>query len=119
MTTPAFSLESTGGTGAVVKSVLDRERDASSMVALTVPAPRAPLEALLAACPGEDAFLWDPPDGVSFAAAGVVEALEATGTRRMQHVKERSIALWSRLRVPDQRVTELRCVGGFSFQPGQ
>lgn len=119
MTTQAVSFEAPSRSAAFVRAEL--ERDPSSIVAIVVPAPLAPLDALFAACPEDDAFLWDPRDGTSMAAAGVAEVLEATGTRRMQHLKDRALALWPRVRVSalDDRAPMPRCFGGFSFQSGQ
>src|SRR5689334_3095641 len=121
MTTPATPFEAPSRCGTLVRAELEGEREASSMLAIGVPAPRAPLEALFEACPGEDAVLWEPREGMGIAAAGVAEALEATGIRRMQHVKERALALWPKVRLAalGAGAPKPRCFGGFSFQPGQ
>lgn len=121
MTTPAVSLRGPTPAGAFLGAAFDAARDPSSIIAASVRAPIAPLDALLTACPGEDAFLWDPREGMSFAVAGVAAALEATGLRRMQHIKERASELWPRVSVSalDGGAPAPRCFGGFSFQPGQ
>lgn len=121
MTTSAASFDAPSPAGAFLASQFDRERDASSIVAVSVPAPIAPLDAMLSAQPGDDAFLWDPRDGASFAAVGVAAELEASGARRMVHVRDRAGDLWSRVSVSSlaEGAPPLRCFGGFSFQAGQ
>lgn len=121
MTTSAASFDAPSPAGAFLASQFDREREASSIVAVSVPAPFAPLDTVLSTHPDEDAFLWDPREGASFAAVGIAAVLEASGGRRMVHVRERAAALWPRVSVSTQAegAPPLRCFGGFSFQAGQ
>jgi menaquinone-specific isochorismate synthase len=121
MTTPAVRMEAPSRAGAFVRAELERRKGVEEMVALGVPAPVGPLEAVLAARPNDDAFLWDPREGSGFAAIGVAESIEATGTRRMQHVKDRALALLPRVLVAALGIAEPkpRYFGGFSFQAGQ
>jgi isochorismate synthase len=121
MTTSAASFDALSSSAAFVLSELDHQRDAASIVAVTVPAPFAPLEALLSVHPDEDAFLWDPRDGASFAGVGAVSVLEASGARRMVHVRDRAADLWRNVAASAlvEGAPPLRCFGGFSFQAGQ
>lgn len=120
MTNPALSFEAPSSGAMLLAAQLDRA-PASSLLAVTVPAPLAPLETALSARPDENAVLWDPREGAGIAAVGVVAALEATGPRRMAHVKDRAKELWPRLSVSAQveGAPRPRCFGGFSFQAGQ
>jgi len=121
MSTPAVSIRGPGESVAFLGAALESRRAPDAIVAASFPAPFAPLDAVLTACPNDDAFLWDPREGMAFAAAGVGASLEATGLRRMQHVKDRATELWSRVEVSaiDAEAPRPRCFGGFSFQAGQ
>jgi isochorismate synthase len=121
MTTSAVSLDPPTDSSVFIEAQLAGLRDERSIVAVSLPAPHAPLDALLSARPEETAFLWDPREGPSFAALGAIATIEASGSRRMLHVRDRAGELWPRLTVASlvEGAPRPRCFGGFSFQPGQ
>ncbi len=92
-----------------------------SVAVISVPAPLAPLEALIEALPSEDSLLWSPPEGPSFSAAGAAETLWSAGQGRGDQIRRLAGALFSRIEtitLGEDAPPPPRCFGGFSFQPG-
>lgn len=91
-----------------------------ALLIASVPAPLAPLEALFRAAPGEDAFLWHPPEGPSFSALAAAETLRAEGPQRIASIRRQAADLWAgATRIASgEPPPEARCFGGLSFEPG-
>jgi isochorismate synthase len=105
----------------LVRGALESMREDAAFVVVSVPAPLAPLETLLDTSPTEEAILWEPAEGPSFAALGAVETLVGSGTPRSEQIRRAADALWSKLQTVnggDDAVPAARFFGGFSFQAG-
>jgi menaquinone-specific isochorismate synthase len=123
MTTQALSAATMAklpGPGPFVHAALEAIRDRHALAWVTVPAPLAPLEALLEAGPGEDALLWQPSEGPSFSAIGAVETLTGAGATRTAQIRNGAESIWPRLSTATlgDAPPAPRFFGGFSFQPG-
>jgi isochorismate synthase len=95
--------------------------DNDRILLLHVPAPVAPVEALLASDSGADGLLWAPPGDPAFAGVGVAVELRGSGEGRFAQVRAAGEALWRRLAhraLPGVEAPPTRLVGGFAFQPG-
>jgi isochorismate synthase len=103
-----------------VQSALAAPRAEGALVVITVPAPHAPLETLLEYAPGEDAVLWDPPDGAGFAGIGAAVVIDGTGAARFDDVTAQAAALWPLLeiRTLGDEAPPPRLFGGFAFNAG-
>lgn len=91
-----------------------------ALLIVSVPAPLAPLEGLFRAAPGEDAFLWHPPEGPSFSALSAAETLRAEGPGRIASIRRQAADLWAgATRIAcGEPPPDARCFGGLSFEPG-
>ena len=88
---------------------------------LSVPAPLAAAEALLAAFADSDAVFWAPGRGEAFAGIGSSELLTANGRDRFASIEAQALSLFERL-VPLGAIEESpapRLFGGFAFQAGR
>lgn len=86
-----------------------------------LPAPRAPLDALLTHFEHEEAVLWAPCRGVEVAAIGAAHVLEVTGSERFGSLRRDADELWGRLSVVNLSGTSApqpRLFGGFAFRAG-
>ncbi|RMH38955.1 MAG: isochorismate synthase [Deltaproteobacteria bacterium] len=90
------------------------DRAAGALVHVTVPAPVAPPEALLAIAPAEPAVLWAPPDGPAFAGVGIAAELDATASRADAAALWRRVATIALSDAPPRP----RMFGGMAFAPG-
>ena len=91
------------------------------LAVVTVPAPLAPLEALLRAAGDRSGFLWDPPAGPRMAGIGHAIEIRTEGAARIERLRSRAAAVWSRIehvRHPDVPVVAPRMFGGFAFIEG-
>jgi isochorismate synthase len=92
------------------------------LAVVTVPAPLAPLEALLGHARGRPSLLWDPPHGPGYCGVGHAAEIRAEGPARIALVEERARDIWDRLahvRHPDVPAeVEPRLFGGFAFTEG-
>ncbi len=98
---------------AFVAHALERSRGAVAHI--TVPAPVAPPETLLAIAPSEPAVLWCPPAGP--AVAGIGEAIRLG----VDDLRGDAAALWRRtaeLTFPGCTAMPPRLFGGIAFAPG-
>jgi menaquinone-specific isochorismate synthase len=88
-------------------------------VVVDVEAPVAEADAVLQAFPDEDAVLWSPPRGPEYAGLGIAQSIEGRAGARFDEVRERSHALWRRLRAlgtgPASAELGPRLFGGFAF----
>lgn len=91
-----------------------------TLVIATLPAPLAPHEVLFRAAPGEDAFLWQPPEGPSFSGLSAAETLRAEGRERFASIRRQAAELWARAtRISSgDPPPHARCFGGLAFEPG-
>lgn len=62
-------------------------------VVVTVAFPGGRPEALVEALPGEDGFVWNPPEGARFAGAGVARSIETEGEERIPRLLAESTRL--------------------------
>jgi isochorismate synthase len=107
--------------GDFVRAALETFRDGTDVLVVSVPAPLAPLEALLEANPLEDALLFEPQEGPAFAAVGALVSLTGRGDGRVEQIRRSAEDLFSKLdhvSAADDGVPAPRCFGGLSFQPG-
>ena len=84
---------------------------------LALPAPVAPIEALLAGV-DTDALAWAAPSGFELSALGAAEVVEASGPTRFRDVAERGREVLSRVRslgLLGATAPAPRLFGGFSF----
>lgn len=91
------------------------------VLALVVPAPLAPPEALLRAAERSHAVLWDPPQGDAAAGVGAAWRLDLAGPGRFLDLRRAADRLWSRLRLathPGAPPRAPRLYGGFAFDVG-
>ena len=70
----------------VLRAAFQTIVDPRAIAVVTVPAPLAPLEALLEAAPAEDALVWHPAEGPSFAAVGAIATLRGEGPDRVAEI---------------------------------
>lgn len=91
-----------------------------ALLIVSVAAPLAPLEALFRAAPGEDTFLWHPPEGPAFSALSAAETLRAEGPQRIASIRRQASELWAgATRIASgEPPPDPRCFGGLSFAPG-
>lgn len=83
---------------------------------ISLPAPNAPVEALLDSGAG-DAVLWAPREGAAFSGIGAATTLVASGPDRFREIRERSPAHQHvQLGVPGSPLP--LWFGGFAFQAG-
>jgi isochorismate synthase len=103
-----------------VQGALAARRAEGTLIVVTVPAPTAPLEALFEYAPGEDAVLWDPPDGAGFAGIGAAVVVEGAGASRFEDVTARAATLWPLLELHTlgDEAPPPRLFGGFAFNAG-
>jgi isochorismate synthase len=123
MTIPAASVvasERSTRVAAFLDAALEGVRDPSSLLVASVPAPEAPLEALLELNPAEDAIVWAARGGPDFAALGAAVSLTASGPERIEELERAGSDLFARLTVValGDPAPRPRCFGGFSFEPG-
>lgn len=104
--------------GQTLASLAGRQK----LAVVTVPAPIAPLEALLGQARGQTALLWDPPHGPGYCGIGQTVEIRAEGQARIALVEERARRIWAELahvRHPDVPAdVEPRLFGGFAFTEG-
>lgn len=114
------------GAGTAPSAFLDQALAAlagrGALAVVTVPAPAAPLEALLGAARGQPALLWDPPGGPGYCGLGQAVEIRAHGPARIAQVEDQARRLWTRIehvRHPDVPAgVEPRLFGGFAFAEG-
>ena len=99
---------------------LDEAAGTGGLLHLTVPAPVARPEVLLAR-PRPLSFFWDPPTGPSFAGFGDAHRIDLDGPERFAELHRRAEEMFRRLNV--QAVAEAtperpRLFGGFAFDVG-
>ncbi|GAB4532235.1 MAG: hypothetical protein Tsb0020_48390 [Haliangiales bacterium] len=103
--------------------------ETSLIAVVTIPAPLAPLEAILSVARGRPTLLWDPPEGPGFSGVGQAVELRARGPRRVAEIKAGARALWpaiEHIKHPDLTAgddalgarIEPRLFGGFAFAEG-
>jgi isochorismate synthase len=104
-----------------VQSVLEASHPEGAIVVVTIPAPVAPLEALLEAGPAHgDAVLWEPPDGPAFSGIGAAVELVGSGAQRFASIEQQASTLFPLLaaRALGDDAPAPRLFGGFSFEAG-
>ncbi len=103
--------------------------ETSLIAVVTIPAPLAPLEAILGAAGGRPTLLWDPPEGPGFSGVGQAVELRARGSQRVAEIEAGARALWpaiEHIKHPDliaggdvlNTCIEPRLFGGFAFAEG-
>ncbi len=87
---------------------------------LTVPAPVAPVERLLALSRASHGVLWDPPEGTAIAGVGVAELLELGGERRFRQLRMAAPGADQGLveSHPEAIATGPKWIGGLAFDVG-
>jgi menaquinone-specific isochorismate synthase len=102
---------------AELSAALSRSRDAASITLVSLPAPVAPSEMLLAGT-NDDAVAWAAPGRFELAALGEVASLSGEGPGRFEAVERGATELLARVETASVGGAELlpaRLFGGFSF----
>jgi len=89
---------------------------------LVLPAPLAPVEALLAAFPDEPAILWAPPRGPEYCGVGVAKRIAPRRGREVGDLRDRAAALLRGivlLASPREGAPTPRLLGGLAFDLGR
>jgi menaquinone-specific isochorismate synthase len=97
------------------------EAPRQGFLAITVPAPVAPIEAPLRAMPEGPAWIFAPPEGVAIAAHGVTTEFRGVTGDRFVSAREASKQMLDRIarRIhPDALAIPMRAFVGFSFSEG-
>lgn len=119
---PASQLRTVAPIAPPVAAALERalaraaRQDGGALVRVALPAPVAPVAALLAV--DADALVWEPRDGgTAWAGAGVAALVTARGADRFAMIAERAAAIAARIECIDDAPAP-RWFGGFAFAPG-
>lgn len=93
----------------------------AALAVISMPAPVAPLEALLRVAGERSCFLWDAPEGPCMAGIGQAVELCAAGPERIGRIRDDAGAMWARIehvRHPGAAAVAPRMFGGFAFAEG-
>jgi isochorismate synthase len=104
-----------------VAASLTSRADSDAMRVITVPAPSAPLTAILKVLPRTMSVLWNPQTGLACAGGGVAYSIPLAGGGRFAQLREGAAALWPRLhlfRHPEAAEHVPRLIGGLAFSAG-
>ncbi len=103
-----------------LRHVLDRPFNDDEIRIITIPAPTAPPETLLACEPDWPAVFWSPGAGRTMAGAGAALVVEGAGPGRFAEVAAIADRLWPRIASlvhPGVEPVPPRLFGGLSFLP--
>lgn len=90
-------------------------------IAVTLPAPVAPLSAFLAAVPREGSFMWHPPLGPGVAGSGATASIDLEGPERIHAVRAWTTTLFGSLvhyALEGATPMPIRVFGGLAFEAG-